>query len=69
MISLNDRGRKIGETMNDDIRLRQDILDELEYEPSPDAANIGVIAEDGIVTLTDHVLSYSEKQAAVQSKG
>jgi osmotically-inducible protein OsmY len=56
-----------GQTMNDDIRLRQDILNELEYEPSVDAANIGVIAEDGIVTLTGHVLSYTEKQAAIQA--
>ncbi|MEY9626337.1 osmotically-inducible protein OsmY [Sinorhizobium fredii] len=47
--------------MKDDIRLRQDILKELEYE------NIGVIVEDGIVTLTGHVLSYAEKQAADQA--
>ncbi|MEY9626349.1 BON domain-containing protein [Sinorhizobium fredii] len=47
-----------------DIRLRQDILDELEYEPSINAANIGVTVEDGIVTLTGHVQSYAEKNAA-----
>ncbi|TCN21296.1 osmotically-inducible protein OsmY [Sinorhizobium americanum] len=47
-----------------DIRLRQDILDELEYEPSIDAANIGVTVEDGIVTLTGHVHSFSEKHEA-----
>ncbi len=47
-----------------DSRLRQDILDELEYEPSIDAANIGVAVEKGVVTLTGHVHSYAEKHAA-----
>ncbi|MEY9626318.1 BON domain-containing protein [Sinorhizobium fredii] len=47
-----------------DIRLRQDILDELQYEPSVDAANIGVTVENGIVTLTGHVHSYEEKHTA-----
>lgn len=50
--------------MDTDVRLRQDILDELQYEPSIDAANIGVAVEDGIVTLTGHVRSYAEKHAA-----
>lgn len=49
-----------------DISLRQDILDELEYEPSIDAANIGVTVESGIVTLTGHVHSFAEKHAAEQ---
>jgi osmotically-inducible protein OsmY len=47
-----------------DITLRQDILDELEFEPSIDAAHIGVAVEDGIVTLTGHVSSYWEKTTA-----
>jgi osmotically-inducible protein OsmY len=45
--------------------LRQYIIDELDFEPSVDAAHIGVAAEDGVVTLTGHVKSYSEKLAAV----
>lgn len=48
--------------MNDSA-LRQDILDELEFEPSIDANDIGVAVEDGIVTLTGHVSSYSQKEA------
>jgi osmotically-inducible protein OsmY len=47
-----------------DIQLRQDILDELEFEPSIDAANIGVAVDDGVVTLTGHVSSYAQKVAA-----
>ncbi|MGF7159643.1 osmotically-inducible protein OsmY [Rhodoligotrophos appendicifer] len=45
-------------------QLRQDILDELEFEPSIDAANIGVAVDDGVITLTGHVRSYAEKLAA-----
>jgi osmotically-inducible protein OsmY len=55
--------------MDNDVRLRQDILDELEYEPSIDAANIGVSVEDGIVTLAGHVRSYAEKHAAERIAG
>lgn len=36
----------------DDITLRQNVIDELEFEPSIDAAHIGVAAENGVVTLT-----------------
>ncbi|MGO7216224.1 BON domain-containing protein, partial [Rhizobium ruizarguesonis] len=35
----------------------------LEFEPSVDAANIGVAVDDGIVSLTGHVSTYSEKEA------
>ncbi len=48
----------------DDITLRQNILDELEFEPKVDAAEIGVTARDGIITLTGHVGTYAEKDAA-----
>jgi osmotically-inducible protein OsmY len=48
----------------DDITLRQNIIDELDFEPSIDAANIGISVEDGIVTVTGHVGSYSEKETA-----
>lgn len=44
--------------------LRQLVLDELDFEPSVDAANIGVAVEKGIVTLSGHVHSYAEKMAA-----
>lgn len=48
----------------DDIALRQNILDALEYEPSLDAADIGVTSDNGIVTLTGHVRTYAEKENA-----
>lgn len=47
-----------------DKQLRQDIIDELEYEPSIDARNIGVAVSDRVVTLTGHVSTYAERLAA-----
>ncbi len=46
--------------MSDTI-LRQNVIDELEFEPSIDAAHIGVTAENGVVTLSGHVPTYGEK--------
>jgi osmotically-inducible protein OsmY len=46
------------------IDLRRDILDELEFDPQIDASKIGVAAEDGVVTLTGHARSYTEKWLA-----
>ena len=50
-----------------DLSRRQTILDELEFEPGVDAAHIGVAVEDGIVTLTGHVKSYTEKLLAEEA--
>jgi osmotically-inducible protein OsmY len=44
--------------------LRQFIIDDLNFEPSIDSANIGVAVEKGVVTLSGHVASYAEKIAA-----
>ncbi len=44
--------------------LQQDVIDELSYEPSLDAMNIGVVANDGVITLTGTVTSYSDRYAA-----
>lgn len=48
----------------DDITVRRHVLDELEYAPMVDAAQIGVAVEDGVVTLTGHVRNYAEKGIA-----
>ena len=47
-----------------DLELRQNVLDELEFEPSVNAAHIGVVANNGVVTLTGFVTNYAEKAAA-----
>lgn len=48
----------------DDRLLRQNVIDELEYEPSIDPAHIGVTAAGGVVTLSGHVADYAQKLAA-----
>jgi osmotically-inducible protein OsmY len=48
-----------------ELQLRQLVVDELEFEPSVNAAHIGVAAEKGVVTLSGHVNSYVEKLAAL----
>ncbi|HEV2301483.1 MAG TPA: BON domain-containing protein [Stellaceae bacterium] len=50
--------------MTSDLQLRQDVLDELEFEPSINAAHIGVSADHGVVTLDGFVESYAQKAAA-----
>ena len=45
----------------DDKSLKRLIDDELDFEPSIDAADIGVTVENGIVTLSGHVPNYAQK--------
>ena len=56
-----------GKTMKTNVQLQQDVIDELQYEPSIEAAGIGVTAKEGIVTLTGTVKSYAEKWTATQA--
>ena len=51
----------------DDKQLRQNIIDELEFEPSVDAQDIGVAVSNGVVTLSGHVSSYAQKIAVQQA--
>lgn len=50
--------------MKTDSQLKQDILDELLYQPNIDETQIGVIVEDGVVTLTGFVDEFPKKVAA-----
>ncbi|HWA88737.1 MAG TPA: BON domain-containing protein [Rhizomicrobium sp.] len=50
-----------------DLKLRQDVMDELEFEPSVNATHIGVAVDNGVVTLTGHVGTYFERLAAEQA--
>src|ERR1700730_1574147 len=47
-----------------DLELRKAVESELNFEPSINAAEIGVAAKDGIITLSGNVPSYWEKMAA-----
>ncbi len=52
-----------------DQSLQQSVIDELEWEPSLNAAHIGVTANSGVVTLAGHVGTYAEKLAAEKAAG
>ena len=47
-----------------DMDLRRNVMDELDFDPAINPANIGVAVESGVVTLTGHVESYAEKLGA-----
>lgn len=63
------RGDKLGlpqptnqaPNMKTDSQLQQDVMAELQWEPSVHAAQIGVEVKDGVVTLAGEVSSYVEK--------
>ena len=47
--------------MKTDTQLQHDVIAELKWEPSVNAAQIGVEVKNGIVTLAGHVSTYAEK--------
>ena len=47
-----------------DVELQRDVLNELRFEPSVDAAGIAVSVRGRVVTLRGYVSSYAEKYAA-----
>ena len=49
-----------------DMQLKTDVLAELEYEPSVNVTDIGVLVKDGAVTLNGYATSYGEKWDAVR---
>jgi osmotically-inducible protein OsmY len=50
--------------MAQDRQLQEAVLTESMWEPSFNAAHVGVTAHNGIVTLTGHVEYFLEKRAA-----
>jgi osmotically-inducible protein OsmY len=50
--------------MKTDADLKDDVLQELKWEPSVNEAHVGVTAKDGVITLAGHVPSFAEKYAA-----
>jgi osmotically-inducible protein OsmY len=53
--------------MRSDDQLQQEVRNELKWEPSVNAADIGVTVKDGAVTLSGYVDSFGEKRAAESS--
>mgnify|MGYP003669057072 FL=1 len=50
--------------MKTDSQIKEDVLDELKWQPNIDETQIGVIVENGVVTLSGVVNDYSKKIAA-----
>lgn len=50
--------------MKSDTEMRQDVLDELSFDPSVSSENIAVSVADGVVTLSGFVPSFADKYAA-----
>ncbi|MES2073000.1 MAG: BON domain-containing protein [Pseudomonadota bacterium] len=50
--------------MKTDAQVQQDVFAELQWEPSVNAAQIGVEVKNGVVTLAGHVNSFAEKLGA-----
>ena len=50
--------------MRTDQQLKQDVTNELRWEPAVNEAHIGVSATHGVVTLSGHVPTYGEKYGA-----
>ncbi len=53
--------------MKPDLKLKENVLAELNAEPRVNPAHIGVIIKEGVVTLTGTVETLSEKLAAVKA--
>ena len=50
--------------MKTDVEIKEDVLDELAWQPNIAETEIGVIVENGVVTLSGVVNSYAKKVAA-----
>lgn len=50
--------------MTTDIDIQHNVQHQLEWEPSVNAAHIGVAASEGVVTLSGHVVTFGEKLTA-----
>lgn len=53
--------------MKTDLAIKEDVLDELQWQPNVDETEIGVTVDQGVVTLTGTVESYTKKLAAEEA--
>ena len=49
--------------MKTDAQLKADVSDELAWDPAINATHVGVMVQDGVVTLAGHLDSFAEKHA------
>lgn len=53
--------------MRSDEQIREDILEEIDFDPKVEATDIGVTVKDGAVTLHGTVHSYFEEQSVIKA--
>jgi len=53
-----------GSEMKTDVQLKNDVIEELKWEPTISSININVVTNNGVVTLSGTVPHYAEKSAA-----
>lgn len=53
--------------MKTDAQLKADVTDELAWDPAINATHVGVMVQDGVVTLAGHLDSFAEKHAVEQA--
>ncbi len=53
--------------MKTNTEVQRDVIAELSYEPMIDSSQIGVIAKEGVVTLTGVVQSFAQRLAALEA--
>jgi osmotically-inducible protein OsmY len=54
-------------SMKTDTELQRDVESELRWEPSVDASKMGVLVQDGVVTMNGSVNEYAERLAAIHA--
>ena len=55
--------------MKTDAQLKDDVTTELDWDPAINAAQVGVGVKEGVVTLTGHLDTYTEKYAIERAVG
>lgn len=53
--------------MKSDAQLKQDVVNELAWDPAIDATHVGVAVDKGVVILTGHLHTYAAKHAVEQA--
>jgi osmotically-inducible protein OsmY len=53
--------------MKSDAQLKQDVVNELEWDPAIEATHVGVAVSDGVVVLTGHLRTFAAKHAVEQA--
>ncbi|CAJ0893153.1 hypothetical protein R77567_04417 [Ralstonia sp. LMG 32965] len=53
--------------MKNDIQLKHDVEEELQWDPAVDASSFAVKAKDGVVTLSGSVDTFADKHAAEEA--